>query len=663
MPELPDVLAQESTVLWNSFQKAAREQNLEISADAGVTKAVQSSLALSRFVRQTAHRKPEMIADLIVSGDLTGPYAAGVLGCRFQQHLSGGPATTVAANQHATLQDLSKTDFDKRLRLFRHREMVRIAIRDLAGLAELQATLQDLSSLADFCLHQAYDFLYAKLGEQWGTPTDHRGRTQHLVILGMGKLGACELNFSSDIDLIFAYPEDGRTAGGLKTTTNEDFFVRLCRSLIQTIGSGTADGFVFRVDARLRPFGESGPLALSFQRMESYYETHGREWERYALIKARTVAGDMDAGRRLLNDLKPFIFRRYLDYNAFESLRDMKRRISAEVQSKGLQDNIKLGSGGIREIEFFGQIFQLIRGGVEPELQVRAILPVLDQLVLNGYIPQETGQDLKQAYTFLRLTENRIQAYADQQRHELPKTPDEQLILAAAMNFESWTAFNDAITAQRGKVHFHFNALLEGGEPDEADSEDSASQLSALWQNVLEESHSLAILATAEFDDPAKALQIIGSLRDDPILRPMSAMGRNRLSKIMPLLIKEAGRTERPQQVLQRLFDLIRSICRRTAYLSLLYEYPATMSHLVRLFESSPWITRLLCRHPVLLDEMLDARSLYQPPGKAALAKELCSRLAGIPTTTWSSNWRPCGYSSKSICCGLPPPTLPTYCR
>jgi glutamate-ammonia-ligase adenylyltransferase len=464
---------------------------------------------------------------------------------------------------------------------------------------------------------------------------DGNGNPQNLVVLGMGKLGACELNFSSDVDLIFTYPHAGRTINGTKSTSNEDFFLRLCRNLIQTIGAKTAEGFVFRVDTLLRPFGESGPLVLSFRQMENYYQTHGRQWERYALIKARVVAGDFKSGKQLLYDLKPFIFRRYFDYNTFESLRDMKQRIATEVQSKGLQDNIKLGPGGIREIEFFGQMFQLLRGGVQPRLQARSILTILQQLVKNGYIPEETGHDLTLAYIFLRRAENRIQAYMDQQRHNLPREEEEQSLLAWAMGFDDWAGFLKSLDQHRRKVQHHFNALLEGGsakETAETTEEDNlANELTALWQGDLEETRAHAILAAAGFTDPAKAMQLVSDLKNNAALRPMSAMGQERLTKIMPLLLAAAGGTSHPQQVLQRLFDLVKSICRRTAYLSLLCEYPATIDQLVLLSESSPWISNLLSRHPVLLDELLDPRTLYSPPMKRELIGELRSRLNGIP--------------------------------
>jgi glutamate-ammonia-ligase adenylyltransferase len=632
MSDLPLSLRQAAEARWAEFQQTARDQHLPWPPPELAVQAVKASFAFSPFVCTNALRRPEMVAELMASGDLTRSYERQDLLSRWHARLGCGESATEDGLPRT--HGMSQPEFQKTLRLFRQREMVRIAVRDLAGLADLDATLRDLSTLADTCIGQALDFAFHSQIPIWGTPVDAEGRIQNPVVLGMGKLGARELNFSSDVDLIFCYGREGRTVEGSRSTTNEDFFIRLSRKLIQLIGAATEEGFVFRVDARLRPFGESGPLAMSFSRMEDYYQTHGREWERYALIKARAVAGDLNAGRQLLASLKPFVFRRYLDFNAFESLREMKQRINVEVRSKGLQDNIKLGPGGIREVEFFGQMFQLLRGGVQPELQARDIQTVLQHLVDKKYIPAQTGADLKQAYVFLRRTENRIQAFMDQQQHHLPETAEARLSLAAAMGFDHWDGFLQTLAQHRQHVHHHFSALLEGGDPSAAQSAEKTeriSELAAVWQNVIENSRAEAILGKAGFDDPAETLRLISELREDHALRPMRAMGRARLARIMPLLLQAAGTAEHSRQVLLRLFTLIKSICRRTAYLSLLCEYPATLAHLVRLFEASPWIAELLSRHPVLLDELLDPHTLYLPPRRPALDQELQALLAGIP--------------------------------
>ncbi|MEJ2154374.1 MAG: bifunctional [glutamate--ammonia ligase]-adenylyl-L-tyrosine phosphorylase/[glutamate--ammonia-ligase] adenylyltransferase [Desulfobacteraceae bacterium] len=634
MPPTPPSLEQAANERWRHFIDHLADKGIVLKAKNTSADALKTGFALSRFACNMAMRHPELPVDLIDSGDLVTRYGTGDLLLRFQRHFSTGSGDASDGDLRKLWNTMGQTQFDQCLRTFRHRQMLRIAIRDLSGLADLEETLEDLTALADLCLEQSLDYLYRRQCLEWGTPMDGKHIPQQLVVLGMGKLGARELNFSSDVDLIFTYPRQGRTVGGAKSTTNEDFFLRLCRKLIKTVGGNTEDGFVFRVDTLLRPFGGSGPLVMSFGQMESYYETHGREWERYALIKARVAAGDKLAGQQLLDALKPFVFRRYLDYNAFESLRDMKARIAAEVRSKGLQDNIKLGPGGIREIEFFGQMFQLLRGGVHIQLQARGILTILQHLVANGYIPKATGEELKSAYIFLRRVENRIQAYMDQQRHHLPHSEEERLVLAAAMGFDDWTGFLATLDQHRRNVQHHFNALLEHGDAERSSKDDATdnliTDLSALWQGVFEEERAHAVLTAAGYEKPAKAMQLIEDLNGDAVLRSMSALGRDRLTKIMPLLLKTAGGTSNPQQVLDRLFDLVKSISRRTAYLSLLWEYPATIDQLVQLSEASPWISNLLSRHPVLLDELLDPRTLYSPPKRSDLASELRSRMAGI---------------------------------
>ncbi len=635
MPKLTPELINTAHDRWSSFLESAQNQGLTVPDAPDVREAFRAAMALSPFVARTAVRRPALAVELMAGGDVMRDYGTGLDGwdLRFQKLLPDSNASAHSEGLDGVRQSLTDADFERHLRLFRYREMVRIAVRDLSGLADLNGTLADLSALADICIQLALAFLHDRLCRTWGTPVDADGRPQRLIVLGMGKLGAGELNFSSDVDLIFTYPREGVTSGGSKAISNEDFFIRLSRKLIHMIGAATDEGFVFRVDARLRPFGEAGPLALSFSRMEDYYQVHGREWERYALIKARVVAGDFSAGHRLLQDLRPFVYRRYLDYNTIDALRDMKQRIATEVRSKGLQDNIKLGPGGIREVEFFGQMFQLLRGGVQPELQTRDIQTILKHLVAYRYIPPQTGAELTEAYVFLRRTENRIQAYGDEQLHHLPSEPTQQDGLAAAMDFENWTQFKQTLEHHRRRVHDHFKALLAAGDHGMSGNGGDKvllEELSAVWQNVLADQRAEMVLEKTGFSKPSETLRLIADLREDGALRPMSAMGKQRLAKIMPLLLQAAGAADHPQQVLLRLMTLIKSICRRTAYLSLLCEYPTTLAHLVRLFEVSPWIAGQLSRYPVLLDELLDPRTLYRPPRRQELVTELRSRLSGI---------------------------------
>ena len=364
--------------------------------------------------------------------------------------------------------------------------------------------------------------------------------------------------------------------------------------------------------------------------MERYYLEQGREWERYALIKARIAAGDREAGERLLERLHPFVYRRYLDYSAFESLREMKRMISLEVQRRGMENNIKIGPGGIREIEFFGQIFQLIRGGVNPALQDTGILKVLSVLAAERHIPRSVSIELGAAYVFLRTVENRLQAFDDQQTHELPDDDTGILRLAASMGLADEKSFQSLLEKHRRCVHHHFQMLLEAGDADNRRIQND-DQLQAIWQNRLTGPVAAEMLAATGYDSPDKVLQLLGYLRDDPKTRALSSKGRRRLDRLVPQLIKEIGDCSRPLVTLGRVMDLIKAIEQRTSYLALLLENPVALGHLIKLSDASEWIASFLARHPVLLDELLDARTLYRPPQTEEMQQALRLRLAQVP--------------------------------
>jgi len=600
---------------WLTYLNAADAAGIPPITNPEILKSIKQVFAFSDFVAAGCARDPAMPVDLIDSGDLIRSYAKDEYLQKLQAILSG-------VTDEGTLSHL--------LRRYRHRELVRIAWRDLSGWADLSQTVSDLSAFADACLEHALNTLYQWQCRRYGTPTAADGSPQHLVILGLGKLGARELNFSSDVDLIFSYPKAGDTRGAKESMGNDEFFSRLCRRLIKVIGQLTAAGFVFRVDTRLRPFGESGPLAMDFEAMEQYYQQQGREWERYALIKARVVAGDKDAGALLLDRLHPFIYRRYLDYSAFESLREMKQMIALEVKRKGMENNIKLGAGGIREIEFFGQIFQLIRGGVTPALQNPGILKVLKTLTDERFIPQEVCDELINAYVFLRNIENRLQAFSDQQIHKLPADDHDQLRLAVSMGFPDKESFNTALKNHRDIVHGHFQMLLESGDTDDRQRNiDDPSEI--IWQNPPAGQRAENMLSAMGYDRPDEVIKLLDYLKNDPETRALSPRGRRRLDQLAPRFLKEIGTYENPLITLHRIIDLIKTIERRTSYLALLLENPTALSHLVKLSAASPWISSFLAQHPVLLDELLDPRTLYRPPQKIEMKKALRQRLDQVP--------------------------------
>ncbi|NNL41544.1 MAG: bifunctional [glutamate--ammonia ligase]-adenylyl-L-tyrosine phosphorylase/[glutamate--ammonia-ligase] adenylyltransferase, partial [Desulfobacterales bacterium] len=614
--DLPEILATDFKRKWNDFCIASDKAKITILKDQEFLTEIKQVFTFSDFVAVSCTRNPEMISDLIENGDL------------YQQYSSD----TYSDKLKITLAGIKKDlELERTLRLFRTREMVRIAWRDLTGLAGLSETMSDLSALADACIDHTLSILYDRLCTEFGIPTGSGDLPLRLVVIGMGKLGGHELNFSSDVDLIFAFAEQGKTSQGPKSISNEKFFLKLCRQLIKIIGRVTSDGFVFRVDTRLRPFGENGPLCMSFDSMEQYYQRQGREWERYAWIKARAVAGDIEAGEELLEKLNPFIYRRYLDYGVFESLRDMKKKISLEVKRKGLKEDIKLGSGGIREIEFFGQIFQLIRGGVVPALQQRRIERVIKILAEENYFPRNVCDELLQAYDFLRMVEHRLQEFNDQQTHKIPSDMVGRERLAVSLGFNSYEIFSEQLKYHRTNVHTHFMALLETRDSKEKDKR-VTDELGNLWLGLADDEHSVEILLNAGYRRPDRVISLLDHLRNDPATRALSSEGRNRLDNLMPLILKEIGAVDQPDSTLNRVVDLIKTIERRTCYLALLIENPAALTHLVKLSCASPLITSLLAAHPVLFDELLDTRTLYVPPKKDELDAELKKKLEQVDT-------------------------------
>lgn len=514
------------------------------------------------------------------------------------------------------------------LRQIRAQEMLRIAWRDLAGWSSLDETLRDLSDLADACVQGALGNLARWHAERYGLARNPAGEAQSLVVLGLGKLGARELNFSSDIDLIFAYAENGRSDGA-HALDNEEYFLRLGQKLAATLSEVTADGFVFRVDLRLRPFGESGPLALSFDAMETYYQNHGREWERYALIKARPVAGDVAAGERLLHNLRPFVYRRYLDFNAFDSLREMKQLIMQDVTRRGLDDNIKLGRGGIREVEFVGQVFQLIRGGREPGLRQPALLPVLQQLARSEYLAPAEAQTLTAAYEFLRRVEDRLQEYRDAQTHDLPRDDEGRARLAWAMNFPDWPAFHAALEQHRHAVQRIFERVFVAPR-QVRERHERESPFASVWRGALKDDSAQAQLTAAGFEHAAELLQELAQLQSGPLLRTLGERGQRRMQELVPRLLEAASRTLRPDATLRRLLRIVEAIARRSAYLALLLERPLALEHLARLVSGSNWLADLVARSPLLLDELMDTRIFTEFPTQESLRRELDAALADV---------------------------------
>ncbi|MFW2373050.1 MAG: bifunctional [glutamate--ammonia ligase]-adenylyl-L-tyrosine phosphorylase/[glutamate--ammonia-ligase] adenylyltransferase [Gammaproteobacteria bacterium] len=615
LSQVPLALREKVSIHWEAWQQACR--NIEQSESVGLDLALLGKhWACSDFVAGVMIKQPAQCLAMFNTGELDSSKNLE----QYQSELAGLLADLPLANDFALMQGL---------RQFRQRQMFRIAWRDLATQAATLETLANLTDLAETCVELTLEYLYQDQCQALGTPTDAEGQSMRMVVLGMGKLGGHELNFSSDIDLIFAYPEEGEVKNG-RAMANSQFFIRLGQRFIKVLNDVTGDGFVFRVDMRLRPYGDSGPLVMSFDGMEQYYQTQGRDWERYAMIKARVIGGDREAGKELMDMLKPFVYRRYLDFGAFQSIREMKVMIDKEIRRKGNLNNIKLGEGGIREIEFIGQTFQLIRGGGEPDMQIRSIVKVLNLLSDKGYLPEQETEQLTENYDFLRRLENRLQMYADGQTHLLPADELPQTAMALAMDYPDWPSLLGDIERHRQQVHHSFNQTFAKSTGDSSSDSSAGRGITEIWLSGLEKAETMAWLNDNGCAEAESVFHQLQMFRDSSQLKSLTGTARQRLDDLMPLMLKQLIEQARPEVVLQRLLNLLQAIVRRSVYLSLLIEYPLALKQLVKLCAASPWIAHLLTRYPILLDELLDFRVLYELHDKAQLMEQLDSLVDAV---------------------------------
>ena len=518
----------------------------------------------------------------------------------------------------------------QRLRQLRQRVWLIATARDLAGTADLAEVMATWSTLAEVCIAAALDFHHAALAARHGEPRDEHGTPQQMVVVGMGKLGGFELNVSSDIDLIYLYPEEGDTAAddpaaSIRPLSNHEFFIRLGRKLAAALGENTADGYVFRVDLRLRPWGESGPFAMGYAMLEDYLVAQGRPWERYAWIKARPLTGSRHD--ELMQIVRPFVFRKYLDFGAFAAIRDLHVQIRREVARREMAHNVKLGPGGIREIEFTAQVFQLIRGGQIAALQQQPTLVVLDALVKTGLMTADAQQELAAAYDFLRRLEHRIQYLDDAQTQLLPDDAESQAMLAEAMDFPDYAALLAALDRHRNKVTRHFEQVFAAPQTDQ-----NSHPLTAVCCGTADADTTRALLENAGYDDPPRVLATLEALHQSAARLPEST--QLRLNALLPPALEIIGGQPDPAVTLERFAALMQAIARRSTYLALLAEYPAALRQLVRLLAASPWAAQMITRQPQLLDELIAPQNLMQLPDWAQLAAQLHDELDAHPGDT-----------------------------
>jgi glutamate-ammonia-ligase adenylyltransferase len=564
--------------------------------------------AASDFVAESCSRDPQLFAALLSRGDLT-------------RRLGGGELAGRAPQLSA---ELPEPQAQSALRRWRRYELVRIAWRDLAGWADLEETLADLSAFADAAIRAAIAYARYALVGRYGEPRSAHGEVQPLVVVGMGKLGGGELNFSSDVDLVLLFPEHGETDGA-RGVANEEFFTRLAQALVRLLEAPTPEGFVLRVDLRLRPFGDSGPVVASFASFEDYLPRHGRDWERYAYIKARAITAPERYAEIEASAVRPFVYRRYLDYGVFESLREMKSLIEREVERRELADDVKLGPGGIREVEFIVQALQLTRGGRDRSLQTPVLRAALARLGETRVLPQEAVAQLDAAYRYLRRLENRLQMLGDAQVHALPVEPLARERIALAMGARDWPALLAELGRHRECVRGHFREVILGGG-----AQDDAAvriDLGRFWDSRAETAALAESLGHAGFTDSAEAARLLLELRASSLVRKLDEAGRKRLQALLPVLLADVARSPAQLAVLRRILTIIEATGKRSAYFALLRENAAARARLVELVGHGEFLAAQIAAHPLLLDELIDARLLSQLPTRASLAAELGQRL------------------------------------
>ena len=574
------------------------------AATVSTTDALRRAMQFSRYARRALERDPGLLSSAHIATPLT------------------------ADEMRATLSATAFADEPSlwwALRKLREQVMLRVITRDLSGWADLEEVVATMTALAEVTIAVASDYLEHQLAAQYGVPLSNDCKTpQQLHVIGMGKLGGGELNVSSDIDLVLVYPEEGET-NGIRALSNHEFFTQLARRLIAALDEITSEGRVFRVDLRLRPWGAEGPLVCSLEMLENYFVAHGREWERYAWIKARLLRGDRT--QELAGIVQPFVFRRHLDYSAFESLRALHREVRNEVERRDIADNIKLGPGGIREIEFIVQLFQLVRGGRDSALRTPATLHVLPLLAARGLLPHDVMHELGNAYVFLRNLEHRLQYLDDQQTQKLPGDTADQALISAAMNCTDYRDLRLHLDRHRANVTRCFEGIITNVREDRR-------PLADLWLAAADDKKHVAMLQELGYREPHRILQRIAVSRASQRFRQMPEASLRRVQQIVPLIAEAAGRQPNPAAAFERMLDLLESISRREAYLALLLQYPHIIERSTQLVGASPWAAAYLARHPILLDELIDQRTLITPPEWQQLRERLRAELDGCAGDT-----------------------------
>ena len=625
MASVPEILRDSVSRWW----ERASQQSAIASAYGRLTPLQQCELArviaCSEFIGAALLQDPDALEWLRLNEE---PSASSAASLDFQRRMTEAPGLKQA--QHL-------------LRVWRRRAMLQIAWHDIVGHTPVAETLHALSDLADAGIRAACLAAEDELAGVFGQPRDLEGQIVPFIVLGMGKLGGRELNFSSDIDLIFLFGAAGETDGA-RTVDNQEYFNRLGGEIIRLLDVRTEDGFVFRVDMRLRPFGESGSLVVSLAALEEYLQQHGRDWERYAWIKARAIVGADAYAASSQEFIRPFVYRRYLDFGVFESLRDMKALITREVSRRDLERHLKLGSGGIREIEFITQSFQLVRGGSDRRLQNASLLDVLPVLAGAKLIPGEAVDALTDAYLVLRKAENALQMIRDEQAHVLPTEVIDQARLALIMGFTTWQEAADMIALARRNTAQQFELLIFGakeplstnerlgasGSPSTPANHKADANLAWLGADGVRIDEELASIGFPVTDISSVAALLEG-YRITPAYGRLDETGRRRLYRVLSRMLGAAAEHAKPTLVVERVLKVLEAIGTRSSYLALLVEQPAALGRLIEVCAISGFLTRRIAEYPLLLDELIDAKAFDELPSRAGFVRELEARTQRLP--------------------------------
>ncbi|MFT5452775.1 MAG: glutamate-ammonia-ligase adenylyltransferase [Enterobacterales bacterium] len=616
MSQQLNITSDNAQSIWQQCLETITASSLTIPSD--MKQQAERVFTLSEFVAKQCQRFPNQLIELLDEK-------------RFDKNLS------FEEMQSALEVMLEKVDSEqlllKTLRLFRNKQMLAIYWRDLLDLASVKETCQQVSFLADICIVQTNHWLYKKQCQELGIQLDISSdkAPQKLIVIGMGKLGGNELNVSSDIDLIFCYPKNSELSCANKKIDNENFNNLLGRKLIKALDQITVDGFVFRVDMRLRPYGESGPLLMTFSALEEYYQDQGRDWERFALIKARPISGDAADKKKLTALLRPFIYRRYIDYSVLESPRQMKNLINQELRRRNLSDNIKLGPGGIREVEFIAQALQLIHGGRETSLQCRSLFKSLPRLADLNLLARNDVDELLRCYLFLRKVEHRLQAVKDKQTQELPNDESAQSTLAKGLNFSDWQTFRAEVATTMDKIHGYFSTMFID-ENEQKKQFKTAIIFNDIWQDFTSmDSNVEALLDQAGFDDISDVAVQLNNFRESSSVRHMGPRGAKRLEQLMPSILQSIAAMRYQSISLKRILTLLTSISRRTAYLELLGENKGALDQMIKLCSASARIADQIADYPYILDELINPNTLFHPPKIERFPDMLRQMLCRIP--------------------------------